>query len=227
MELWPHGIVPYVILDEHFDELQIEFIEAIIREINTVSCVKFVVRTTEVNYIQIRFNSLTCQSEVGCKGKGRQYVFLNNHCMKRNDILHELMHVLGFFHEHSRPDRDKYIEIKWENIFDDNKKNFKLVNFYKPNYYHKIYENTTYDFTSVMHYESRAWSKNKKETMIPRNKSVKIKANGLSELDVLKINRLYNCATKMGEKESHNCICAKELKTEVSLLLTTETNRGN
>lgn len=31
-------------------------------------------------------------------------------------VVHELMHVIGGYHEHARADRDFYIHIAWENI---------------------------------------------------------------------------------------------------------------
>lgn len=49
---------------------------------------------------------------------GMQVVSLDPACLQKGKgvALHELMHVVGFWHEHSRADRDKYIKISWNNI---------------------------------------------------------------------------------------------------------------
>ena len=37
-------------------------------------------------------------------------------CQHRGIILHEMLHALGRWHEHSRPDRNNYITIHEDNI---------------------------------------------------------------------------------------------------------------
>ena len=63
-----------------------------------------------------------CWSYIGRKG-GRQTLSLKPpddkkcHCLcDVGRILHEMMHALGFYHEHSRADRDNYIKIVEENV---------------------------------------------------------------------------------------------------------------
>ena len=39
-------------------------------------------------------------------------------CGDERLIFHELFHVLGFDHEHSRPDRNRYVKINLQNVVD-------------------------------------------------------------------------------------------------------------
>lgn len=51
-----------------------------------------------------------CWSNVG-KGMGRRYVYMNLHpsvCTTLHMYLHEFMHLLGFIHEHERPDAQNH-----------------------------------------------------------------------------------------------------------------------
>ena len=59
----------------------------------------------------------SCWSLVGKHSRqGAQEVSLGRGCHYAGIVIHELMHALEFWHEQSRPDRDDYVEIFWENI---------------------------------------------------------------------------------------------------------------
>ncbi len=46
----------------------------------------------------------------------RQTISLGSGCAHHSVILHELGHVVGFWHEQNRPDRDKFVRIIKKNI---------------------------------------------------------------------------------------------------------------
>ncbi|CAH1787738.1 unnamed protein product [Owenia fusiformis] len=101
--------------------------------------------------------------------------------------IHEFLHLCGLYHEHTRPDRDTYIKIVWENIDPDFKENFEINEEAKPH-------DTPYDYRSVLHYEENEFAMDyTKPTIIP-NKPVYIgQRDGLSALDILKLQRVYGC----------------------------------
>lgn len=58
-----------------------------------------------------------CASHVGMQPPHRQpqRLILGKTCTQKNGtIVHELMHTLGFYHEHTRPDRDTMLTVNYQ-----------------------------------------------------------------------------------------------------------------
>ena len=135
----------------------------------------------------------SCQSFVGRVG-GAQGVTLGGRCVQEyNLVLHEIGHVIGLEHEHTRPDRDEHVEVIKENRYRGYDGEFEKV---------KSEDAKTlgfgYDYNSIMHYNSDAFSKNGNATIMALDPNIIIgMAADLSNLDIKKVNVLYNCPGKL------------------------------
>ena len=54
-----------------------------------------------------------------------QSIFLGRCAHLIGHVKHEMMHTMGFYHEHSRSDRDDFIDINWDNIADGREDQFE------------------------------------------------------------------------------------------------------
>ena len=62
---------------------------------------------------------------MGKRGNGPQAISIGKNCDKFGIVVHELGHVVGFWHEHTRPDRDRHVQIIRDNIMKGNYLNYK------------------------------------------------------------------------------------------------------
>lgn len=106
-----------------------------------------------------------CASNVGRQG-GRQEIWLGPGCSTGN-VIHEIGHAIGFWHEQSRADRDQHVEIVWANIDLRFRHNFEQ-------HVHDGIDVGFYDFESIMHYPSKAFSVNGQDTIRPKTPGVQI-----------------------------------------------------
>uniref|UniRef100_A0A8C2ISW9 Metalloendopeptidase n=1 Tax=Cyprinus carpio TaxID=7962 RepID=A0A8C2ISW9_CYPCA len=177
--------VPYTIANDFYDDEK-AMIENAMKSIAAKTCIRFVLRRNQVDYISIE-NVLGCSSTVGRSGGKQQLSLSVNGCVSHGIIEHELIHSLGFHHEHTRSDRDQYIQINWQNIPEASAYNFQKKDTNNLN--------TPYDYSSIMHYGRTAFAiQYGKETITPiPNPSVQIgQRTEMSNIDIQRINKLYD-----------------------------------
>ncbi|XP_075693143.1 astacin-like metalloendopeptidase [Rhinoderma darwinii] len=190
---WPKSssgvvIVPYV-LSSDYSSTDSAVIHSAIQEYTSLTCIRFAERKKETDYIQIRSVD-GCWSYLGRNGGPQDLSLLNPGCISKGIVQHELNHVLGFVHEHTRSDRDTYVDINWAYISNAYTSNFEKS---QPESNNLALQ---YDYTSVMHYGKFAFTNVPGQpTIMPKpDATVPIgQRYGLSSLDLIKINRLYQC----------------------------------
>jgi hypothetical protein len=114
-EIWPNGIIPYKI-GPKITEKQKAFIELIantLKEKDVVELRPYDPKKDKA-YVHFKQGSSHCYAQVGYTGAVTQ-VALNEKCGEP-EIFHEVFHVMGFFHEQNRFDRNHFVKILWENI---------------------------------------------------------------------------------------------------------------
>lgn len=192
--IWPDRQIPYVI-DTTFDAEGQANINEAIQNFNQIfrDCIQWVPRSGQSVYVEF-LNSGSCYSKIG-----RAYwpfplpqsISLGKCSHLVGHIKHEMMHTLGFYHEHSRSDRDQFIEIKWENIREDRLDQFET-------YRWTTAYGEKYDYDSIMHYSANAFSKDNNPfllTIVPKEGKVGELGRRLnySDTDIHKIQKMYKC----------------------------------
>ncbi|KAL2099729.1 hypothetical protein ACEWY4_004123 [Coilia grayii] len=179
--------LPYVISSELASKAD-DILEAM-NMISNKTCVRFHKLKNEQDYLDFQ-PAYGCASFIGFLG-GAQPVYVGLRCTPGN-IVHELLHALGFYHEHSRKDRDNHIEIIYENIIEGKERNFRKAE--------GDTQDLPYDLGSILHYGSLFFSSNGSPTVVSKKKNLELgQRTHLSELDVQRIQKLYHCVSQKGE----------------------------
>ncbi|XP_043921786.1 meprin A subunit beta-like [Protopterus annectens] len=158
------------------------------------SCIDFRPWEGEKDYIAV-IKGRGCWSYVGNLHIGRQELSVGSDCDRISIIEHEFLHALGFWHEHSRSDRDDYVIIMWDRIETGKEHNFQK---YDENETSSL--NVPYDYTSVMHYSKTAFQNGSEPTIVtrmPEFKNVIGQNLEFSDFDIQKLNRLYGCTSSI------------------------------
>jgi hypothetical protein len=180
---WPDGVIPFRI-DPALPEP--ERVREAIKHWESRTPIKFVARTTEADFVTFRPAFNGCSSAIG-RQKNEQFINLGDSCTKGN-VIHEIGHTVGLWHEQSREDRKHFITIDLTNIIPGKEHNFNQ-------HISDGDDVGPYDYGSIMHYSAFAFALNAaKPTIITPNGEAIGQRDGLSDGDVAAVKTVYGLA---------------------------------
>lgn len=109
---WPDNIVPYVIDAGLPNQLRVN--DAIAHWQASTS-VRFVPRTTQTDYVRFMQDAAGPYSTSIGKLGGQQIIGISDATTWGN-VIHEIGHAVGIYHEQSRADRNNSVTILWNNM---------------------------------------------------------------------------------------------------------------
>jgi len=165
---------------------------------NSSGIVTFVPRlSTDTSYIYFVYLFNSCAANLGRNPYGPTHVYLGwcTSAEHKGEMVHEILHGLGFWHEQSRPDRDEYVSILTENI-----QPFAVNNFVKQDHTKVNSLGSQYDYNSIMHYPNWAFQMSAGlVTIVPTRALQRWEAMGqcgrMSPTDIQQMRLMYQCST--------------------------------
>ncbi len=149
---WPHGVIPYD-LSKLTDDQAATVKQAMQLWEATGANVRFIPHTAEPEYVYFTGKTDAGNNTTfnGYRKGTRQDVNITAFWWKQGPWMpaHELGHVLGFFHEHQRWDRDRYLTVHYEHIKPGRESDYDWVP--KSQW---IVVTPGYDYRSIMHYRT-------------------------------------------------------------------------
>ncbi|GAA2114852.1 hypothetical protein GCM10009780_72450 [Actinomadura alba] len=185
--LWPKGRVPYV-FDPGLPAAVRDMVGKAIAGFTAGTCVRFVPRTDERAFVRILAGT-GCYSMLGMRG-GQQDLSLGTRCNYLGTVIHELMHAIGFHHEHNRSDRDGSVDVHLENVTPAYRSQFQKVAAER----NRLLGD--FDQNSVMIYGNRAFSANGLDTLVAKNGQAltdPYAKTGFSGADLIAVRQMYGC----------------------------------
>ncbi|CAL1267527.1 unnamed protein product [Larinioides sclopetarius] len=200
--LWLDKVIPYE-FHTSVNKSTGDTIRSAMDEWEKKTCLKFVPRTNQKQFLRFRTDAGGCFTFVGKKNMEGQDVNLGPGCEHLQITMHEIGHSLGFYHEHSRRDRSEVIKILWHNIEKGMASQFRPGN--------DNSKGVPYDVTSVMHYSPMSFSshlfeKNTMVTLDPRLQTLIGRSRGITFRDAKLANKIYSCDDGCPNKGSMLCL---------------------